>query len=245
MSRRLLVLLHGERRRWLVWFAGILALAMLALFPLRAALGMSDMKRIGFAARQVGGTIWYGRIGELHLRSQPLGTFEARLDPAALLLGTVSMRFDRMDDPDGVLEGRLVAGFSRGIKDSNGRIAVERMFAPLPIEAIELDEVTMLFRNGNCVRGGGKITPIVSSPVPGVGFGAGLSGTLECDGERARVVMTSPSGGERLEFYVNSDGAYRAWMSVRQAAPEASAALSLFGFRPSPEGLTLSMRGRL
>lgn len=231
-------------RRWLVWTGGILLLALIGLFPLRAALSLSDMKRIGFAARQVGGTIWYGRIGELHLRSQPLGTFEVRLDPLALLLGSINMRFDRMDDPDGPLEGQLLAGLSRGVKASSGRISVEQMFAPLPIEAIELDEVTVLFRRGTCVRGSGRITPIIASPIPGVTFGSGLTGRLECDGERARVVMTTPSGSEKVEFYVNSEGAYRAWMTVRPAA-EASAVLSLFGFRPSPEGLTLQMRGRL
>lgn len=231
-------------RRWTIWTGGILLMALIALFPLRAALALSDMERMGFAARQVGGTIWYGRIGELHLRSQPLGTFEVRLDPLALMLGTISMRFDRMDDPDGVLEGRLIAGLSRGVKESSGRISVEQMFAPLPIEAIELDQVTVLFRRGTCVTGSGRITPIIASPIPGISFGSGLAGRLECDGERARVVMTSPSGGEKLEFYVNSQGAYRAWMTVR-ATPEASAVLSLFGFRQSPQGLTLQMRGRL
>lgn len=232
-------------RRWLIWTLGLAALALLALFPLRVALAMSDMKRIGFAARQVAGTIWYGRIGELHLRSQPLGTFEVRLDPAALLVGTISMRFDRLDDPEGMLGGRLVAGLRRGIKGGSGRIAVREMFAPLPIEAIELQDVTLLFRRGNCVVGSGRVTPIVASPAPGVSFGSGLSGSLECDGNRARVVMTSPSGGERVEFYVDSEGAYRAWMTVREAAPQASAALSMFGFRATTEGLTLSARGRL
>lgn len=231
-------------RRWLIWTGGLLLLALVALFPLRAALALSDLERMGFAARQVGGTIWYGRIGELHLRSQPLGTFEVRLDPLALLLGTVSMRFDRMDDPDGVLEGQLIAGLSRGIEQSSGRISVQQMFAPLPVEAIELDEVTILFRRGHCVRSSGRITPIIASPIPGLRFGSGLTGTLECDGERARAVMTSPSGNEKLEFYVDSQGAYRAWMTVRPTA-EASAVLGLFGFRPSAEGLTLQMRGRL
>lgn len=232
-------------RRWLIWTGGILALALVSLFPLRVALGLSDFERMGFAARQVAGTIWYGRIGELHLRSQPLGTFEVRLDPLALLFGTISMRFDRLDDPDGVLEGQLVAGMRRGIKESSGRIAVERMFAPLPIEAIDLDNVTVLFQRGTCVRGSGRITPVIASPIPGISFGSALSGRLECDGERARVVMTSPSGSERLEFYVNSEGSYRAWLTIRADAPEVGAALSLFGFRPSAQGLTLQMRGRL
>ena len=233
------------RRRWIIWTAGILALAMIALLPLRVALGMSDLERIGFTARQVAGTIWYGRIGELQLRSQSLGTFEVQLNPAALMFGNVSMQFNRMDSPDGVLNGEMVAGFRRGVKGANGRIAVAAMFAPLPIEALELKDVSLLFRNGRCVEARGSVTPVIASPVPGVDLGTGLAGNLECDGERARVVVAGQSGVERLEFYVDSNGGYRAWMSLRGASPEIAAALTAMGFRPSPEGLTLSTRGRL
>lgn len=232
------------RRRWLAWTLGIFGLALVALFPLRVALGLSDLERIGFTARQVAGTIWYGRIGELHLRSQPLGTFEVQLDPLALLIGHVSMRFHRMDDPQGVLEGRLVAGFGRGVKEASGRIAVGEMFAPLPIEALELNDLTVLFRNGLCVEAAGRVTPIMAAPVPGVQF-AGLTGAMQCDGERARVEMASASGAESVDFYIHSSGRYRGWLSVRTNAPEVSAALSALGFRPSPRGMTLTVNGRL
>jgi len=59
------------------------------------------------------------------------------------------------------------------------------------------------------------------------------------------VTMASGSGRERIEFYVRSTGAYRGWMSVRDAPPDTAIALSLFGFRPSPQGLTLSVDGQL
>lgn len=232
------------RRRWISWTLGIFGLALLALFPLRVALGMSDLERIGFSARQVAGTIWYGRIGELHLRSQPLGTFEVQLDPLALLIGRTSMRFNRMDDPQGVLEGRLLVGLGRGVKGASGRIAIGDMFAPLPIEALELQDLTLLFRNGLCVEAAGRVTPIMAASVPGVKL-VGLTGTMQCDGERARVEMVSASGSERVEFYVGSSGQYRGWLSIRATAPGASAGLSILGFRPSPDGMTLTVNGRL
>lgn len=247
MRPRWLTWLSGDpplRRRWLSWLFGILALALFALFPLRVALAMSDLERIGFTARQVAGTIWYGRIGSLHLRSQPLGTFEVQLNPFALLIGSVSMQFKRMDDPQGLLEGKLVAGLGRGIKDANGRIAAGTMFAPLPVEALELHDVTVLFRNGVCIEAEGKVTPVMTTPIPGVQL-SGLSGTMQCDGERARVRMTSGAGTERVEFYVSSSGRYRGWLSVRTTAPAISAALALLGFRPSPEGMMLTVNGSL
>jgi general secretion pathway protein N len=233
-----------RRRRWLTWLFGILGLALFALFPLRVALGMSNFEQIGFTARQVAGTIWYGRIGSLHLRSQPLGTFEVQLNPFALLMGRVSMHFERMEDPQGVLKGQLVAGFARGIKDASGRIAAGQMFAPVPIEALELQDVSVLFRNGVCVEAAGQVTPVITTPIPGVQL-TGLRGTMQCDGERARVQMRSGSGTERIEFYVSSSGRYRGWLSVRTTGPAVSAGLALLGFRPSPEGMTLTVNGSL
>jgi general secretion pathway protein N len=245
VSRWLVMMRESLARwRWLAWSGGIALLALIGMLPLRAALSMSNLDRIGFTARQVAGTVWYGRIGEFQLRSQPLGTLEVRLDPAALLVGNIGMRFNRMDSPDGVLRGKLVSGLRRGIVETSGRIAVSDMLAPLPIEAFELNEVTLLFRNGTCVEASGRMTPIVNAPVSGAPF-SGLTGSPTCDGERARVVFQGPGGNERIEFYVSSSGSYRAWMSVRNAAPEINAALATAGFRPAPAGMTLSVDGQL
>ncbi len=79
--------------RWAVWTTGIALIAMLLLLPLRIALSAADLGSLGMSARQVGGTIWGGRIGELMLGRQLLGTFDVRLDPAALLLGRIAMPF--------------------------------------------------------------------------------------------------------------------------------------------------------
>lgn len=233
------------RARWIAWTAGIAAMAGFALFPLRLALALSDFERMGFTARQVAGTIWYGRIGELHLKSQPLGTLEVALNPLPLLIGNISMQFNRMESPDGPLEGKLIAGFRRGVVDANGRLAVGSMFGRLPLAALELDDVTVLFRNGQCVEGAGRIRPIFAAPIPGITIDPGIAGTIECDGERARVQMKSPSGAEMIEFYVRESGEYRAWMSIRTGRPALTGALSLFGFRPSPQGMTLTVDGRL
>lgn len=232
-------------RRWLVWTLGIMALSAIALFPLRVALELSNFERMGFTARQVAGTIWYGRIGELNLRSQPFGTLEVAVEPLPLLIGNVSLRFRRMDSPDGPFEGKLVTGLRRGIVDARGRLAVGGMFGPLPLAALELDDVTAVFRNGQCVRADGRVRPVLSAPIPGLTIDPGIVGTVECDGSRARVRMKSPSGAETLEFYVRQSGEYRGWMSVRRNDPAILAALSAFGFKPSPQGMTLTVNGRL
>ena len=232
-------------RRWIILASAVAVLALIALFPLRLALGLSDLRSMGFSARQVEGTIWSGRIGDLRLRSQSLGTLDVALDPFALLIGNISMGFNRLGSPDGPLEGRLVAGFTRGLVDTSGRIAVGDMFAPLPIAALELDKVTIRFRDGRCDKASGQVRPIIAAPLPGVTFDVGLAGTVECDGQRARVRMSSPSGAERLEFYIGESGEYRGWMSFRSSRPDVTGALAAFGFRPSPQGMTLTVDGRL
>lgn len=241
------LVLRGARMkvRWAVWTLGIALLALIGLFPLRLAFAWSDLGQMGFAARQVGGTIWFGRIGDLHLRSQPIGTLEVTVNPLAMLFGSVDMHFERLDSPEGPLSGNLIAGSSRGIRSTSGRIAVADLFAPVPVGALELSDVTILFRNGQCFEASGRITPIITVPLPGVRLDPGLAGAVECDGERARVALSSASGAERIDFYFHENGNYRARMSIRSADPLVNSGLAVFGFRPTPQGLSLSVDGRL
>jgi len=223
-------------RRWIAVAASLAVVAVIVLFPLRLALGLSDMESMGFTARQVEGTIWAGRIGDLHMRSQSLGAVDVALDPFALLLGNLSLNFRRLDNPEGPLEGKLVTGSIRGLVDTSGRIAVADMFAPLPIAALDLDKVTVQFRDGQCAKASGQVRPIIAAPIPGVTFDAGLTGAIECDGQRARVRMATPSGAQQLEFYVQESGQYRGWMSVRNSRPDVAGALSISASGPRRRG---------
>jgi hypothetical protein len=104
--------------------------------------------------------------------------------------------------------------------------------------------VTLLFRTGECSEASGRLTAVIASPLPGLQL-SGLTGSVRCDGPRARVTMASPSGNERVEFYVQGTGRYRGWLSVRNAPPAVAMGLGLLGFRPAPEGLMLSVAGQL
>lgn len=229
-------------RRLSYWFAGILALALLALIPLRMALGrFSDQ---GFTARQVAGTIWNGRIGELNFKSRRLGTFDVALEPLALLTGAVELGFHRLDDPQGVLDGTLVSGADRGVRETTGRVGVAGLFGPLPLDAIEFDDVSVLFKGQNCSKAAGQVSVVMAAPLPGVD-GVVLRGSPRCENTRVRFVLSTPSNAGKLEFYVRSSGDYRAWFRVRGAMPDQSANLVALGFSPSQEGLAMSIDGRL
>ena len=229
-------------RRLIIWFVGILALGLLALIPLR--MGLGRFVEQGFTARQVAGTIWDGRIGELYFKSRRLGTFEVALDPLALLTGAVKLGFHRLDDPQGVLDGALVSGANRGFRDTTGRIGLAGLFGTLPLDAIEFDKVGVLFKGQNCSKAEGKVTVLMAAPLPGVD-GVVLRGSPRCENKRVRFVLSTPSNAGKLEFYVRSSGDYRAWFHVRGAQPDQAANLRAVGFSPSQEGLMMSIDGKL
>ena len=227
-------------RRLFYWFAGILALGLVALVPLRMALGR--LAQQGFTARQVAGTIWNGRIGELNFKSRRLGTFDVALEPLALLTGAVELGFHRLDDPQGVLDGTLVSGGDRGFRETTGRIGMAGLFGTLPLDAIEFDKVSVLFKGQNCAKAAGQVTVLLAAPLPGVD-GMVLRGSPRCENTRVRFVLSTPANAGKLEFYVRSSGDYRAWFRVRGAQPDQSANLVALGFSPSQEGLMMSVDG--
>lgn len=227
--------------RWGLWFGGVFALAMFALLPIRLAVaGIAD---VGFTARQAAGTIWYGRIGELMYRDRRLGTFEAAVDPIALLTGTVRMTLNRMDDPQGPLTGVLRSGGSVGVDTLDGRIGAAGLFGSIPLDAIEAQALTVRFKDGRCVRADGRIKAILATPIPGLAS-TELAGAARCEGERIRFNLTAPSGQGGLEFYVTGQGQYRAWLRLASVPPETGAALAAAGFRQSGDGLIMSAEGR-
>lgn len=228
-------------RRWTLWGVGLLLLSLFALVPLRIAVG--GLVDQGFTARQVAGTIWYGRIGELSLRARRLGTFEVRLDPGPLLIGAVNLGFNRMDDPNGSLDGTLVAGSASGIRSTSGRLAIAGLAGRLPLDTLQLDGVTILFRGGQCVEANGNVTMLVAAPLPGLS-GAQFQGAPRCEGERVRVVLAGPVGAE-VEFFVRANGELRAWLRLPRTDPAAAAAFAAAGFTETAQGWMLSAEGRL
>lgn len=230
-------------RRWTIWVIGLFLMGLLLFLPLRIMIGrLADH---GFTARQVAGTIWYGRIGELHLQGQRLGTFEVELSALALLTGSVEMAFSRMGDPEGPLIGSLISGTKRGVRATSGRVAVAGLFGSLPLDTIQFDEATILFRDTDCVEARGRLTAFVTGGLPGTAVGNGLTGSARCEAGRVRLTMTSANGDHKVELLVRPDGGYRGWMIVRNLAPDAGAALATAGFKSSSEGMMLSVDGRL
>lgn len=232
--------------RWLLWTSGIGLLALAILLPLRVALDLAGLDRLGFTARQVAGTIWYGRIGNLTLRSQDLGTFDVSVGPTALLLARLDMRFRRLDELHGALTGSVRSGWGvRGIEKLTGSITASQLFAPLPVARLDFQDTTILFRGGTCRTAEGTIVARLAVPASLAAIAGDFRGPVTCEGERVRAQLSSVSGRERIEFTVAASGRYRAWISVRRADLATATALRIAGFRDSPDGLSLSASNQL
>lgn len=234
------------RLRWAVWTIGIALVAILLLLPLRVVLSAADLQQLGLTARQVGGTIWRGRIGELMLGRQLLGTFDVRLDPGPLLLGRIAMPFERIDAVQGPLNGVMRAGGSvTGVEKMNGAIPASNLLGGAPIEALTFTDTTILFEDGRCAEASGRLAANLAVRFGPLALDRGFAGTLSCDGDRVRARLASQAGTEQVEFFVSSAGRVRGWVSIRSPLPGLDVLLSSYGFRPGPGGLTLPFESRL
>lgn len=233
------------RRRWIVWTLVAFLLALLAFFPLRVAMDMALGRDALLSTRQVGGTVWSGRIGNAMLGRERLGTFDVNLAPLPLLIGRTEVAVERLEDPDGPLTGRFfLSGPSEGVASLNGRVNVSGLVAPLPIDALLFDGVDALFDGTACKSATGTVTAI---PAAAVRYFAGeISGPVACaDDGRVVATLQGPRGGASVALYIDALGETEAMLSVEGASPLIGEALRASGFTLDGGSWTLSSRGRL
>jgi general secretion pathway protein N len=232
--------------RWAFLSAGLALLAAMLLLPLRVALSAADLQRAGMSARQLGGTVWRGRIEELMLGRQLLGTFGVRLEPGALLLGRVAMPFERLDGDHGPLTGMLRAGGSvTGVERLSGSLPTSNLFGPAPIDALTFDQATILFEGERCSRASGQVAANLAVRLGPLAFDRGFSGPIACAGDRVRARLVSDGGTEQIEFFLSASGQLRGAVTIRSPLPGFDALLLTYGFETSPGGLVLPFETRL
>lgn len=232
--------------RWTVWTVAIALVALMLLLPLRVALSAQDLDQLGMSARQIGGSIWRGRIGELMLGRQLLGTFDVRLDPGSLLLGRIAMPFERLDQVQGPMTGVLRAGGTvTGVERLNGSLAASNLLGGAPIDALTFTDTTILFDGKRCAEADGRVSANLAVRFGPLALDRGFSGAISCEGERMRARLVSEAGTEQLEFFVSSSGRVRGWITIRAPLPGLDGLLSTYGFRTGPTGLTLPFETRL
>lgn len=212
-------------------------LAAIALLPMRMAFGALSLDRFGVTASAIEGSIWSGRIEQLHVGRINLGTMRASLSPIQLLMGRARIDLSRRNGtPDDLTGAISVSRHSFAIDDATGAVPMEGMFAPLPLSAVDLDDVSVRFTDGVCERAEGKVHARIRL------VGQVLTGSLRCDGARVLVLLGDGGGPARIELRIAADGSYTGAMVTGAGL---GPVLSAFGLAPGTNGLRLQLSGRL
>ncbi|MDB5679192.1 type II secretion system protein N [Sphingomonas bacterium] len=235
----------GLKTRPLALFGAMLTVALIALFPLRLALGAFGLADEGLSAREVTGPVWWGGLGEARYGNVALGDLSAGLSPIRLFVGRA--RIDVVGQggtPNESLHGAL--SFSRntaGMDDVTATVPAGDAFAPVPITSIAFDDVSVHFQDGRCENAEGKVTATIAATMPQLNLPPTLSGNVRCDGGALLVPLASQAQTESIAVTIQADGKYRAVLSVRPSDASVGGALTAAGFRQVGAGYQLTVAG--
>lgn len=204
------------RRRWWreIFFVCALLFSLVALLPLRFALGWLGYADKGLAAREARGSIWLGALTEARFGTVPLGDVATRLRFLPLLIGRARLDLEQADD--GLRGSVTVSRHGFGIDDATGRIEAAAM-ADLPPPTLDLSDVSVHFGDGLCIHAEGLVRARFAGELVGVPLTAGFSGEARCDGPALLLPLVSQSGGDRLDVRLFADGRYRIDVALRPA----------------------------
>lgn len=233
-----------------LFFLCAFLLALIALIPLRIALGWLDVDANGVAAREADGSVWNGALTEAQFGAAALGDLRAGLDMLPLLLGRarISVSRDAGDGAGGedVLEGAVsVSRRSFGIDDLRARLRTAEAFAPLPLRTVDLDNVTAHFDNGLCVSAEGMVRAELGGDIGGIPLPANLSGNARCEEGALLLPLVSQSGMEQVKLRLGAGGAYTLELVVNPGDEALRARLPASGFVEGASGYVLTIQGTL
>ncbi|WP_106640063.1 type II secretion system protein N [Allosphingosinicella vermicomposti] len=224
-------------------FFGCATIAALAAFlPLRIVVSWLDLDEQGLAAREVEGSLWSGTIREAQFTGLPLGDLDARLQILPLLTLRARMDVESPANPEQVKGGISVTRTSSGIDDMNARIDTAALFAPLPLMALTLSDVSVRFTNGACDKAGGRVSATLAA-MPGLPALPSPSGDVRCDGG-ALLLPLAAGSSERVDIRLHADGRYEARLQTAGGGPEMAPVLTAAGFTAGAGGYVLERRGK-
>jgi len=224
-----------------VFFLAAFAFALVALIPLRVAAGWFGSG--GLAAREANGSIWLGVLKEAQLGPVALGDVSARLNVLPLLIGRARLSLSR-DEAQGAFEGALsVSRHSFALEDLTGQIRTGTLFAPVPVGALDLDDVSVQFANGLCESADGRVRASVSGEMGGITLPGGLGGDVRCAEGTLLVPLASQGGMGQLNLAIRADGTYRIDLVIRQTDPSLAPRLTAAGFQLTGAGYTRRIEG--
>ncbi len=234
----------------LALFGAVFVLALIVLLPLRLVLGWFDLDSTRVAAREATGSVWFGGVREAQVGQIALGDLGARLSPFPLAVGRARIDLTGQATPgadSGVRTIRGAVSVSRhavGIDDMSASLPTGNVFAPLPVTGLDLDDVSVRYRDGNCDKADGRVKAVLGGDLGGIALGQGLSGNARCDAGALLLPLASQAGSEHVDLRLWQDGRFAAQLTVRASDPTVAQKLELSGFRPTSKGHMLTIDGK-
>lgn len=227
----------GRRAMFLAMFA----IAVIALLPMRLALGWAGLDAQFFSAREVRGSLWSGRLVEARFGDIALGDLKAGVSPLALLIGRARIA---LSAPGDGLSGVVEIGRNRAaVLNATGPLTPGSAFAPLPVTALDLDDVSVRFVDGACEGAEGRVRATLSGSWQGQPLPGALSGAARCDAG-ALLLPLSNGAGEGAALRLWPDGRYRAELTLVPTDPLIAGRLDASGFVANGAARTLAVEGR-
>ena len=221
-------------------FLAMFALAMLAFLPMRLALGFAGLDAQGFSAREVRGSLWSGRLVEARFGDIALGDLDAGVSPLALRIALQGESADPAQRLAGVVE---IARHRAAIIGARGALTPGNAFAPLPVTALDLDDVTVRFVDGACDAADGRVRATITGSWLGQPLPGSVSGSARCDAG-ALLLPLSSGAGEGVALRLWPDGRYRAELSLVPSDPVVAGRLDAAGFVTRGATRMLAVEGR-
>lgn len=231
-----------------LFFLGAFFLSLVALLPLRLAVDWFGIANRGIAARDVQGSVWFGSMREAQAATVALGDLATGVHVLPLLIGRARFALERRDGApgDAFRAGVNVTRNSFGIDDVSGRLLVTAgTFGRLPLNHLDLTDVTVRFENGQCSEAAGNVQAALSGDVGGVSLPGGLTGAARCDAGALLLIMASQSGMESVELRLRGNGEYEGVMLIRTTDPAARERMNASGLSASPLGYEMRASGQL
>jgi general secretion pathway protein N len=225
----------------IVLFVGVLVLALIVFLPLSVALSMFGLTKHGLSARAATGTIWSGKLVEARIGRLAVGDVAVGLKPLPLVVGRATIVLQNALGRAAMTSTK--SGFA--IDNATAHLSTARVFAPIPLDGLDLTGVSVAFAANKCDKASGRVRATFSRDVGGLALAQGLSGAVRCDGGVLLLPLVSQSAMERLNLHIQGNGGYRAEFFVRSTDPAMAAKLGSAGFAPTPSGFVLRLSGKL
>ncbi|MGE3396813.1 MAG: type II secretion system protein N [Sphingomonas sp.] len=225
------------------FFLAALAFALVATLPLGLAIGWLGLDGRGLAAREATGSVWLGALTEAQLGPAPVGNVGARLNSLPLFIGRARVSLTRADEAAPFEGAVTMSRHGFGFDDASGRLQLGALLAPLPIGAIELEDVSAGFASGLCSRAEGRVRAIVGGDLGGMNLAAGFAGTARCAGDAVLLPMASQSGMEQLNVRIFASGRYRVELLIRSQDAALGQRLTVAGFTQGNGGFVRIVEG--